>query len=213
MGSHRLEPLLFQRAQNLGLGTQAHIAHFIEEKCAAVGLLELADLALMSGGEAAFHVAKQLAFNQIVGDGGAIHFDKRPFRPQAQPMQRVGYQFLSRTAFPENQHPPIGWSHEEKLLPKGLHRYAFAHNVRPGSGSFAQLIVLQTQTSVVEGVFDHQKYAVDGKRLFQKVESSEASRFNRGLNGAVAGDHDDYGAVRRGNVVDAGQGLQSIHAG
>ena len=42
--AHRLEPLLLERAQHLGLRPQAHVAHFVQEQRAAVGLLELADL-------------------------------------------------------------------------------------------------------------------------------------------------------------------------
>jgi len=34
--AHRLEALLFQHAQHLGLGAQAHVAHFVQEERAAV---------------------------------------------------------------------------------------------------------------------------------------------------------------------------------
>ena len=75
--AHRLEALLFERAQHLGLGAQAHVADFVQKQRAAVGLLELADLVFVRAGEAALGVAEQLAFDQLFGNGGAVDFDER----------------------------------------------------------------------------------------------------------------------------------------
>ena len=57
-GSHALEPLLLEDSKHFGLRAQAHIAHFIQEQRAIIGLLEFADLVFAGAGEAAFHVAK-----------------------------------------------------------------------------------------------------------------------------------------------------------
>ena len=60
----RSEPLdlaFLQHAQHLGLRLGAHVADFVEEDRAAVGLLELADLLLGRAGERSLLVAEQLA--------------------------------------------------------------------------------------------------------------------------------------------------------
>jgi hypothetical protein len=49
-----LDLLLLQDAQHLGLRLLAHVADFVEEDRAAIGLLELADLLLGGAGERPF---------------------------------------------------------------------------------------------------------------------------------------------------------------
>ena len=75
--AHRLEALLVERAQHLGLRPQAHVADLVQEQRAAVGLLELADLVLVRAGEAALAVAEQLALDQLLGNGRAVDLDER----------------------------------------------------------------------------------------------------------------------------------------
>ena len=82
--AHRLEALLFKDAQYLRLGPQAHVADFVEEQRAAIGLLEFAHLAFMREREAALHMAEQLAFDQAFGNRRAVHFHERLCRPRAQ---------------------------------------------------------------------------------------------------------------------------------
>src|SRR5262245_8502188 len=67
IGTNRLlaaEPhkfLLLQDAEDLGLRRQRHVANFIEEKCAAIALLKLADPPPIGSSESAFLMAEQLA--------------------------------------------------------------------------------------------------------------------------------------------------------
>ncbi|MNV48309.1 hypothetical protein D3C71_1402080 [compost metagenome] len=73
-----LQLAALQHAQQLGLHRQRQLADFIEKQRAAIGALELA-LALADGaGEGAAHMAKQLAFDQRIGQGRAVHADQRP---------------------------------------------------------------------------------------------------------------------------------------
>jgi hypothetical protein len=66
-----------QRAQQAGLRLERHVADFVEKQGAARGLLELADLARHGAGESAFLVAEQLAFDQLVRDGGGVDRHER----------------------------------------------------------------------------------------------------------------------------------------
>ena len=59
-----IERARFERAQDLALQRQRQLADFVEKQRAAVGELELAELALGCAGERATFVAKQLGFEQ-----------------------------------------------------------------------------------------------------------------------------------------------------
>ena len=61
-----------QGAQQLGLKAAVHLGDFVEQQGAAVGLLELADAPRHRAGEGALLMAEQLAFQQVLGDGGAV---------------------------------------------------------------------------------------------------------------------------------------------
>ena len=76
----RLDDLLLQHAQHLGLRLQAHVADLVEEERAAVGELELAAPVGDRAGERAAHVAEQLALDQLLGDRRAVDLDERAAR-------------------------------------------------------------------------------------------------------------------------------------
>ncbi len=71
--AHRLHATLLQHPQQAGLGRQGHVADFVEEQCAAVGLADQADAALLVGaGEGAFFVTEQFRFHQLGRDRRAV---------------------------------------------------------------------------------------------------------------------------------------------
>jgi hypothetical protein len=67
-----LDGALLQEAQQLGLQRKRQVADFVEHQGAAAGGLDLAERLLGGTGEGAFLVAEQLAFEQVLGNGGAI---------------------------------------------------------------------------------------------------------------------------------------------
>ena len=73
----RLDRLLLQHAQHLGLRLQAHVADLVEEDRAAVGDLELAAAIGDRAGERAAHVAEQLALDQLLRNRRAVDLDER----------------------------------------------------------------------------------------------------------------------------------------
>ena len=66
---------LLQRAQQLGLQADVHLADLVQQQRAAVGCLELADAARHGAGEGTLFVAEQFRLQQVVGDGGAVQRD------------------------------------------------------------------------------------------------------------------------------------------
>src|SRR5260370_14451809 len=104
-GAYRLEALFFEDAQNFGLRAQAHVSDFVEEERAAVGFLEFSYFVIRRAGEAAFHVAEQLGFNQLLGNGGAADFHNKAFAPQAGRVQGASRKLLARAALAMVQTP------------------------------------------------------------------------------------------------------------
>ena len=73
----RCKHFLLQHAQQLDLRAGRHVADFIQENRAVIGLLEPADAPQFGAGERAAFVAEQFAFQQRFGNGGAIDGDER----------------------------------------------------------------------------------------------------------------------------------------
>ena len=65
--------MLLQHAQDLGLRARAHVADFVEEQRAAVGLLEPADPLLVGARERALLVAEELRLEQVLLQRRAVH--------------------------------------------------------------------------------------------------------------------------------------------
>ena len=70
---------LLQGTQQLGLHAERHIADFIEEKRASVGLLEQPAPTPQRAGECAFFVAKQFRLEQGFRQRAAVDGHKRTF--------------------------------------------------------------------------------------------------------------------------------------
>ena len=99
-----LESSVLQHAQHFGLGQRRHVADFVEEEGAAVALLELADPLAVGAGEGALLVAEQLAFQQGLGNGGAVDGQERPGGPAAVLVDGPGDQLLAGAALAQDQH-------------------------------------------------------------------------------------------------------------
>src|SRR5262245_24356129 len=77
----RLAALFLRRARPLACGFPAHVAVLVEEERPAVRQLELAPPIRRRAREGALHVAEELALDQFLGNGGAVHLDERSARP------------------------------------------------------------------------------------------------------------------------------------
>ncbi len=208
--THRLQTLFFQRAQDFGLRLERHVADLVEEQSAAVGPLELTDLVLQHAGETALAMAEQLAFDHLFGNGGAVDLDEGVVGARAGGMDRAGDQFLARTAFSKDQDAAIGGGHELQLLPQRLHRNAFADDAIALTAG--QLAELGLQFVLLQGVVDHHRDLFNGQRLFEEIEGAELGGADGGFDGAVAGNHHNFGTVRGGDLLNVSEGFQTIDA-
>ena len=73
---HAFKLALLQDAQELGLQLRRQLADLIEKDGAAFGHLELALLLRHGAGEGSLLVPEQLAFQQCLGEGGAVDGDE-----------------------------------------------------------------------------------------------------------------------------------------
>ena len=103
-----LDHALLQEAQQLDLERQRHVADLVEEQRAALRLLDLALGGLDRAGEGALFVPEQLAFEQGLGDRGAVDRDERAALRALRVVQAAGEQFLAGAAGAEQHHRDVG---------------------------------------------------------------------------------------------------------
>ena len=103
-----LDDLVLQEAQQLDLHRQRHIADFVEKQRAAIGAFDPADILLHRAGEGPLLVAEELAFEQCLGDGGAVDRDERRRGAPAQLVDRLRQQLLAGAALAEQQYRNVG---------------------------------------------------------------------------------------------------------
>ncbi len=147
-------------------------------------------LSSVRAGKAALAMAEQLAFDQLFGDGRAIHFDESLRAARAAVVNRVRHQFLAGAAFAVDQHASVGGGHQRQLLPQRLHGNAFADDLQLAPPVFLQALHFQLELALLQRVLHHHRDFFDGQRLFQKIEGAQLGGLHRGFDGAVAGnDH------------------------
>lgn len=98
-GADALELALLEDAQELGLRIQGHVADFIEEERAVVGLFETAGAGLNGSSEGSADVPEQLGFEQGFGQGGAIDGDHGEVGARAGQVDGAGGGLLSGSGF------------------------------------------------------------------------------------------------------------------
>src|SRR3974377_1062983 len=68
-------------------------------------------------GESPLLVAEELAFDEVLGDGGAVHLHKGAVGPAGLEVQGPGHQFLAGAVFPGDEHTGSGGGHQAELVP------------------------------------------------------------------------------------------------
>ena len=127
-----LELAELDHPQQLDLEVRREVADLVEEDRAAVGPFEAAELSLDGPGEGPLLVAEQLAFEQRLGQGGAVDLDERLVRPQAVVVDGVGDEVLARAALAADQHGRVAVGHLLDQPVHLLHRVARADHVVHG---------------------------------------------------------------------------------
>ena len=150
-----LELALLQDAQQLGLQLRSQLADLVEKNGAALGHLELALFLRHGSGEGALLVSEQLAFQQRLGEGGAVDGDEGLGRARAEAVQGAGHQFLAGAGFAEDEHRGVLRSHARDQPEHFVNGDALAGDAGLGdSEAFAQQRVFGAQALYVAQGFE-----------------------------------------------------------
>src|SRR5262245_7224272 len=101
--AHPPEHALLEHPQKLRLAVQRHLADLVEEERAAIGQLHQALLRRLGVGERPLLVTEQLAFEQGLGDRGAVDFHERRIASRALVVQATRDQLLAGAALTVDQ--------------------------------------------------------------------------------------------------------------
>ncbi|EGY01559.1 hypothetical protein AZA_55281 [Nitrospirillum viridazoti Y2] len=191
--AHRLEGAGLDEAQDLGLQLHRHLAHLVQEQGAAVGLARGARAVADRPGEGALHMAEDLTFQQVLGDGGAVDGDEGMIAAGAAAVDGIGRQLLARAAL----------AREEDAGPAGRHAFDQAiDRLHGGGGADEGMKAAPVQLPPVmgddagqapplQGVAHGDDQAGGGEGLHQEIEGAIAHGLHRHADGAVGRHHDD----------------------
>ena len=209
--AHRLDLLLLEGAQDLGLGLQGHVPHLVEEQGAPVGQLELALARGQGPGERALGVAEELALDEVLGDGGAVHLDEGARGAAALVVDVAGHELLARAVLAEDEPSTVAGGGLGDLGAEPVQGRALPHHDEALLDLLLERAVLHLQAPRPQGVLDHEQGLLEGEGLLHEVLRAHAHGLHRGLDVAVTRDHDH----RHLGIEDAqaGEGLEAVQAG
>ncbi len=193
IAAHAFERATLQDPKDLCLRGGRHITDFIQEKGAAVALLELAHALVRGAGERAALMPEQFALQKVLRDRGAVDGDERFLASLAVPIDRAGDQFLARATFARDQRSRITHRELADEFEHVLHRLGPAHDcrcrnppIRGGAGSSPPLHGARRFKRVENERLEFR----DVEGLQHVVVGAELHRFDGRLRGAI-GRHDD----------------------
>jgi len=168
-----LDHPLLQKTQQFHLQRQRDVADFVQEQCAAIGLLDLALGHLDGTGKGTFFMPEQFGFEQGFRNRCAVDGNKGPVAAVTCIMQPLGQQFLAGSARTQQHHRSAGIGHALD------HLRHLQHLRRPGDDLpqymvFAIVPCGQTgiflfQLAYMKGPADNQPQLVDIHRLLVEV--------------------------------------------
>ena len=187
-----------QRAQQLGLQGQRHVANFIQKNRALVGLLKPACPGVLRAGEGPALVAKQLGLKQRVRNRSAVHLDEGLVTPLAGQMHGPGKQLLAGARFAQQQHAGRGLGHALQLTQRLQQCGAGANDPVARGGSFqraGEQLVFGLQGAGFVGHQRLQLQQLPGQRGQNFQHRHVIRQLAVPASNAVAGQHTNHLAV------------------
>ena len=205
--------LLLDRAQELRLEPERHLADLVEEEGTAARQLEVAPARLGRPGERAPAVAEELGLEQLLGDRGAVDGDERLLPPRAREVERPGEELLADARLAVDQHGRVELGDLVQEREDLQHLRALRDQVRqrePLLVAAERLAALVAQIAKLERPPQDQQDLVRLERLDQVVLGPEPGGLDGGADGAVRG-HDDHADLRMLGLQPADD-LDTVHA-
>ena len=129
-GSEFLENSFLQDAEEFDLHRLREVANFVKEKSASIGLLESAFAIGDRSGKGSAHVSKELAFEQVLGNGSAVDRDERFLASVAVLIEGAGDELFAGAGFAQDKDGDLGGGKAANLLVDFLHRRAAPEQLR-----------------------------------------------------------------------------------
>jgi hypothetical protein len=209
------------RAQELGLRIQAHVADLVEEEGSEVRGFEASALHLRGSRERTLLVAEELALDEILGERGAVQPLERAPRAGREPVDGARDQLLSGPALAAHEHLRVALRDLLHLGADLIERAALPDHLVGRAGQRAQALVLALERFQLERALHGHLQSLGTERLLDEIHGAEADRLHRLLDGAVARhEHDRQVGMRslhrfeKGDAVLAGKakvGEEEVH--
>src|SRR5215203_135890 len=187
-----LDDPLLEDPQQLGLGRESHVSHLVEEEGAAVRLAELAGAVAVGPREGAAAVAEELALDQRVRDGGAVHGHEGSPDPVAQLVDAARHQLLAGAGLAADQHAGRGRPHPLQGVEHRAHGRRLARQP-PRAGEAPHLLgqppVLGLEPGRLQRLRHHEAQLVDLIGLGEEIRGPGLDGVDGGAQAGVGGDH------------------------
>ena len=165
-----------------------HVADFVQEQGAVIGLLELADVPGGGAGEAALLVAEELAFDQLRRHRGAIQGDERSGFARAALVQGARDQLLAGAGIAQDADAGFAGRDAVHLRHHALHALAGVDDFVLAD-ALAEISILVFQAPELEDVVDGEQQFVGGERLLQEIERAQPRGAHRHFDIGLPADH------------------------
>ena len=203
----------WRNAEEFDLDGRREFADLVEEEGAAVRLLEAADPPGRRPGEGPLLVAEELALQEILVQGAAVHRDDRPGGAGAQVVDQPGQEFLSRPALPLEEDRGAAGGHPARHVDQALHLRAPVDDPVGRHPLVPQLLaedfVLPEQRASLRNAVHEQQEFVEFHGFGDVVEGAGLHRIHGRLDRPVGRDDDDVDL--RIDPLDRLEDLHPVH--
>ena len=194
VAADRADLALLQHAQQLDLHLDRHLADLVEEDRAGAGLHEQPGARPLGVGERAADVTEQLALEQRRRHRRAVDRDERLVAARRQVVKRAGDQLLAGAGLAGDQHGGVAVGdpadHLDRLADRGA-RAGDAVDRRVACGHLcAGGVTSRLRIRCSSARLDRDREGVDLHRLGDEVVRAGADRGDRGVEAALAGEHE-----------------------
>ena len=221
-GAQAGELAILQDVQELGLQRQGHLADLVEEDGAAVGELELAELALVGAGEGAALVAEELGLEELEGEGGAVDLDEGALAAGGAVVDGAGDELLADAGLAPDEDGGIGVGDLIDHFLDGLHaRAVLEHPVVLGAAPLElapqhllpEMLDFPLKCGLFQHILDRAADVVTLQRLGQKIAGSSFHGLDDRPGLTERGDHDHGGTrTRFSHALEERQAVLSAQA-
>ena len=187
--------MFLKEPEEFHLQREREFADLVQEQCSPGGRLNPALSLHMGAGERPFLVTEQFALQKVFRNGAAIDGDKGALLAPAATVNRQRRHFLSRAAFPQNQHRHIRGGHFANRAKDLLHRGAAAEHAfeRIPAQMLLQRAVLPFQVGDIKGPFEHRLQLLHLNGFAQEVVGALSDGTQRVVLFRLAAGDDDFG--------------------